>query len=140
MKAISIKQPWAWHIIHGTKDIENRKWNTKYRGRVLIQASMTVDIRAPKKLFEAIPPGQMKKGGIIGSVEIVDVVRESDSKWFDGPYGYVLRDPRPTPFLKYSGQLKFFEVYNEWSESQMVDWRIMDPNLDSHKWGGYVTN
>lgn len=24
MKAISVRQPWAWLIIHGGKDIENR--------------------------------------------------------------------------------------------------------------------
>lgn len=26
MQAISIKQPWAWLIVHGYKDVENRNW------------------------------------------------------------------------------------------------------------------
>jgi len=39
MKAISIRQPWAWLIVNGYKDIENRSWPTKFRGRVLIHAS-----------------------------------------------------------------------------------------------------
>ncbi len=26
MKALSIQQPWAWLILHGGKDIENRSW------------------------------------------------------------------------------------------------------------------
>lgn len=32
MKALSIRQPWAWLIIHGGKDVENRTWHTKHRG------------------------------------------------------------------------------------------------------------
>ena len=39
MKALSIRQPWAWLILHGGKDIENRTWATKLRGRVLIHAA-----------------------------------------------------------------------------------------------------
>lgn len=39
MKALSIRQPWAWLIVNGFKDIENRSWHTKYRGPVLIHAS-----------------------------------------------------------------------------------------------------
>ncbi len=39
MKALSIRQPWAWLILHGGKDIENRDWATRFRGRVLIHAS-----------------------------------------------------------------------------------------------------
>lgn len=38
-KAISIKQPWAYLICAGIKDVENRTWATKYRGRVYIHAS-----------------------------------------------------------------------------------------------------
>lgn len=36
MKAITIRQPWASLIVHGIKDIENRSWQTNFRGRVLI--------------------------------------------------------------------------------------------------------
>ena len=39
MKAISIKQPWAWLIISGYKTVENRKWYTAHRGDILIHAS-----------------------------------------------------------------------------------------------------
>ena len=39
MKVIVIRQPWAWLIVHGFKDIENRSWRTRYRGALLIQAS-----------------------------------------------------------------------------------------------------
>ncbi|MNQ62267.1 ASCH domain protein [compost metagenome] len=39
MKALSIRQPWAWLIIHGGKDVENRSWHTKHRGRFLVHAA-----------------------------------------------------------------------------------------------------
>lgn len=38
MKALSVKQPWAWAIIHAGKDIEKRTWRTDYRGPLLIHA------------------------------------------------------------------------------------------------------
>jgi hypothetical protein len=39
IKVIVVRQPWAWLIVQGFKDIENRSWNTRYRGPLLIQAS-----------------------------------------------------------------------------------------------------
>ncbi len=41
--ALSIRQPWAWLIINGYKDIENRSWPTNYRGTFFIHASKTFD-------------------------------------------------------------------------------------------------
>lgn len=40
MKAISLLQPWASLVVLGYKKIETRSWNTKYRGEVLIHASL----------------------------------------------------------------------------------------------------
>ena len=39
LKALSIRQPWAWLIVNGFKDVENRNWRTHWRGRLLIHAS-----------------------------------------------------------------------------------------------------
>jgi hypothetical protein len=50
----------------------------------------------------------LDRGGIIGSVEIVDIVTESESPWFEGPFGLVLRDPRPCLFIPARGALGFF--------------------------------
>lgn len=43
MRALSIKQPWAWAIAAGFKPVENRPWGTAYRGLIAVQASLTVD-------------------------------------------------------------------------------------------------
>lgn len=39
MKALNVKQPWAWLIASGKKTIETRTWSTKYRGPILIVSS-----------------------------------------------------------------------------------------------------
>lgn len=45
-KALSVRQPWAWAVARGHKDVENRSWTTTYRGKLLVHASMRVDLRA----------------------------------------------------------------------------------------------
>ncbi|WP_292721956.1 DNA cytosine methyltransferase [Nostoc sp. JL34] len=41
MKALSVRQPWAWAIIHALKNVENRGWPINYRGDILIHAAKT---------------------------------------------------------------------------------------------------
>lgn len=121
MKALSIRQPWAWHILHSGKDIENRDWTTTTRGRVLIHASKGCtrdeyeDGQDPiwhsgGPTIELPPLADLPRGGIVGSVEIVDCVAVSSSPWFAGRFGFVLRDPKSLPFLPWKGQLGFFDV------------------------------
>src|SRR5207302_502261 len=38
MKALTVRQPWAWAIVQGKKDVENRSWRTDHRGMVAIHA------------------------------------------------------------------------------------------------------
>jgi hypothetical protein len=42
-RVISIRQPWAYAILHLGKDVENRPMRTHYRGRIFIQASLKVE-------------------------------------------------------------------------------------------------
>jgi len=125
MKALSVRQPWAFLLVSGFKDIENRTWPTKVRGRIYIHAGMTSDVNVPGRSLteqwilerlsdverEAYYLHPKHRGVIIGEVDIVDCVTESDSPWFEGPYGFVLRNPkaydRPIPW---KGRLGFFEV------------------------------
>ncbi len=119
MKALSIRQPWAWLIIHGGKDIENRSWHTKFRGRFLVHAAkgMTREEYAFAYRYAlafcnvTIPKFEdLNRGGIIGSVELVDSVDTSDSPWYMGQKGFSLRDPEPMQFRPLKGRLQFFEV------------------------------
>ena len=123
MKAITVKQPWASLIIHWGKDIENRSWPLPrfMRGqRVAIHSSAKLDkdefASAMELIYSAgLPnfdnqPMDMPLGSIIGTVEIVDCVTQSQSPWFCGEYGFVLKDPIPCEPIKIRGALGFWDV------------------------------
>jgi hypothetical protein len=126
MKALSIRQPWAHAIVHLGKDVENRDWDTRYRGPILVHAAkgMTkAEYQSAWFFIETISrragigkqPTQVEllRGGIIGVADLVDVVVRSDSPWFVGPFGFVLRNVRPLPFIPCKGALGFFDVPRE---------------------------
>jgi hypothetical protein len=124
VKALSIRQPWAHLILHGGKDIENRKWSTKYRGPILIHAAKACTIleyhAALNFVFQEVREELAQqvfkhgwtapRGGIVGSAILSDVVTERDSPWFTGPFGFVLTDVKPLPFRPMRGMLGLFEV------------------------------
>ena len=111
MKTISVKQPWAYLICSGVKDIENRTWPCpkKYIGkRVLIHASaVPIEMVNPNSVFtkaqwdrfsmgfqrELICGNSIVNSAIIGSVMITDCVVNHLSVWAEkGVYniGYFL--------------------------------------------------
>jgi hypothetical protein len=124
--AISVRQPWAWAIVHAGKDIENRSWSARiaalrtalaFRGPVCIHASKgmtreeyeSVDFIESVSKIKAPPPHEILRGGIIGTVEITDVVRKSSSPWFFGSVGLVLANPVAIDFIPATGALGFFK-------------------------------
>lgn len=143
MKALSIRQPWAWAMLHAGKDIENRDWPTWFRGRFAVHAAkgMTVQeyrdgiayihqafianvLRNPMTVQfgdgrlsvasgELVTPGfdEITRGAIVGVAVIDDCVQSSDSPWFQGTHGFVLRGaialPEPIPC---KGALNFWDV------------------------------
>ena len=98
MKTLSVRQPWAWLIVSGYKDVENRTWRTSYRGPLLIHASQRVDREATEYYRREILragdewPDTLVTGAIIGIVTLVDCVTECESPWFSGPIGWRLAD------------------------------------------------
>ena len=118
--ALSVRQPWAWLIANRYKDIENRTWPTRLRGRIYVHAGkgMTDDeyleafVIARQNGVTLPPAWELERGGIVGEVEIVGCVTESDSGWFSGPYGFVLRAAAPLRFAPCRGALGFFRPEN----------------------------
>ncbi|CAB3783025.1 hypothetical protein LMG28688_01563 [Paraburkholderia caffeinitolerans] len=138
MKALSIRQPWAWLIIRpdltgaarvaaieacDLKDIENRTWPTRLRGRFLIHASKGMtraeydDVEAFLDYFEidiALPgQGKLDRGGIVGAATITDCIPSArrNSRWhMDGQWGFRLENVKPVPFVECKGALQFFDV------------------------------
>lgn len=98
MRALSIRQPWAWAILHAGKDVETRSWSTRYRGLVAIHAAQSVDREAQAAMAKAgyrvpvLGKGDPDLGAYVGTARLVDVVTHSDSGWWQGPYGFVLTD------------------------------------------------
>jgi hypothetical protein len=131
MKALSLSRPWDYLILHPPfKDIENRTWPTKYRGRIYVHRAKSVDIdgwqwikshalqlgisaHALDCIAELchIYPFPLQTSGLVGEIDIVDCVTESDSPWFFGPDGFVLANPKAyEQAIPYRGMPGLFEV------------------------------
>jgi hypothetical protein len=125
---LSVRQPWADLIVTGIKDVENRRWPTDFRGKLLIHAPKTVDWAAVEHLHRSLHAteleawlGQRRLGeyqpvtaAIVGVTEIVDCVMRHSSRYFSGPYGFVLQ--RSWPFanpIPYPGRPGIFPVPTE---------------------------
>lgn len=120
MKILSIRQPWAWLIVNGLKDIENRRWPTLVRGQILIHAGKEMthqDYLDCAKFCAPLHLGLplehiLQRGGIVGFARLVGCVRDSDSPWFTGPYGFKFKNAWPLPFTPCKGELGFFTSEN----------------------------
>lgn len=121
--ALSIRQPWAWLIVNGHKDIENRDWPTPFRGRFLVHAgkSMTRPVYEDvvtqlllSDILVSLPDFESLKaqcGGFVGWSTVEGCVRDHPSPWkMNDCYGFILRDSRTMPFVPYNGRLGFFNV------------------------------
>ncbi len=139
MKALSIRAPWSWYILHAGKAVENRGTRWAYRGPVLIHvgASLTKDeyrawraagegMRSDPEPRAKVPEySEMQRGGFVGIVRITGC---SEHPIYDrdpaknvqgwrmgsdehGPtYGYDLADATPLPFVKAKGALGIYSV------------------------------
>lgn len=111
VRVLTVRQPWAWAIIQGGKDVENRSWPTNHRGPLLIHAGSAFEregYETVKRLARRSPPpaDEFVHGAIIGVVELVDCVQGSDSEWaIPGQWHWCLRSPRPLPAVSCSGKL-----------------------------------
>lgn len=116
-----MRQPWAWAIVHGGKDVENRPASLgPYRGPVIITASAPKSgdlayvegaLASPHADWEASRDlhnqwaGQLHQGVALGVVDLVSVHHDSDhgrgelhrcSPWaMPDQWHLVLANPRP---------------------------------------------
>jgi hypothetical protein len=111
---LSVRHPWAWLLVNGPKDGENRSWPTKVRGLVAIHAGKTVDHKDITDLREKCRihlPATFDTGKIVGFVNIVGCVRDHDSGWFFPPNFFFVTNARVAwdgPAVK--GRLGFFQT------------------------------
>lgn len=145
--ALSVRQPWAWAILHGGKIIENRSAGAIRSGRMDCR---TIALHAASGMKEAeyrwgawrlgqhgvrCPrPDDLVRGAIIGQVDVVDIVSHSDSEWFGGQMGLVLENPRSCTPIPAKGALGYFEWTPSGSLAPVAPWMTTwdRPNGDAH--------
>ena len=77
MKAITVRQPWAWAIAHGGKNVENRSAGTRHRGPLAIHAGLsysrrgTVDHRVRLRHL-GVALSVLPLGAIIAVADVAD--------------------------------------------------------------------
>lgn len=128
IKALSLKQPFAWLIANGHLLVDDRSWGTQYRGPVLIHASKGLyeeyyqyikrhtDIPIPDK-------DKLDYGGVVGIARLVlcskpgelpaGISREQRAH-FGGVhqeyYGFLFTQATPLPLMPCAGKLGIFEI------------------------------
>jgi hypothetical protein len=128
VRVLTVRQPHAHLLVHGSvnagfKDVENRSKPTRYRGTLLIQASAKVDQAAYAEYLaqgiELPPGGELATGAIIGSVQVIGCVRNSQSRWAIPCYWHWLTSaPHPAePVIPIKGQLSMFPAPDGWEAS-----------------------
>lgn len=124
MKALSVRAIWAWAIIYGGKDIENRPYRIKYRGELLIHSGQQLTKKEYQEAKEfcgsmnVIVPDLkcLSRGKIIGIVEVVGCSEFSTERIGWGiaeQYHWKLSNPRSITPIPYIGQLGLFNVPDE---------------------------
>ncbi|MQP68572.1 hypothetical protein GE253_24975 [Niveispirillum sp. SYP-B3756] len=138
--ALSVRQPWAWAIVAGHKDVENRSTFAVTTGAtatkpIAIHAAkgMTRDEYEEAAEFMAkrgvtCPrPNELIRSAIIGTAVVTAVVARYPSPWFFGPRGLVLRDQRMVDPIPAVGQLGYFKWSPAGSIADISAWMATWP-------------
>lgn len=115
MKALSVRQPWAWAIVRGIKRVENRSRRTTHRGPLLIHASRSrASIEdAASVIPDVADADSLPFGAIVGVVRLVDVVpvaEIADHPFAIGPWCWMLDDAETFDPIPWPGRLQVFDV------------------------------
>jgi hypothetical protein len=128
LKALSLKQPFAWLIANGYLLVDDRSWGTQYRGPILIHASKGLyeeyyqyikrhtDVPIPDR-------DKLEYGGVVGIAKLVlcskpgelpaGISREQRAH-FGGVhqeyYGFLFEQATPLPLMPCAGKLGIFEL------------------------------
>lgn len=119
--ALSVRQPWAWAIVHGFKDVENRSAFAVTKAgfdarRVAIHAAKGMTRAEYEdahdfmwRLGVYVPkPCDLVRSAIVGAVTVTAVVDKCSSPWFFGPRGLLLADAVAVDPIPASGALGYF--------------------------------
>lgn len=113
LKALCLRQPWANLIISGQKTIETRKWQTNYRGLILLTTSKKPEI---EPYGAAVAIAELWK--------IERMIKEHEpaamTKVYNKAYSWFLKDIIPIDPIPIKGQLSLFDVTLNWNELKFI--------------------
>lgn len=131
MKAISVRQPWAWAILHAGKNFENRgpSWARvrippvlalhAAKGCTRAEYENAVDTIQAIARGAVVPPlAELPRGGLVGimrmgsTVECEErtMIHRGDRPWLFGPVGLSILEVEALPFVPLKGMLGLFET------------------------------
>ena len=136
MWVLTLKQPWAWMVIHGTKDVENRSWVNAileglvarrepfavHAGRAMSTAYYMEAVWYAKGQDPAIVvpyPQELVFGAILGTVVPAKIYSPEDwdvqRRWhMKDQYGWQLEERTPLPrYVPAKGKQGFWTVDDE---------------------------
>jgi len=135
--ALSVRQPWAWAILHGGKMIENRSLGAIRAGRmdcrkIALHAASGMKEeeyrwgvwRLQRHGVTCPRPEHLPRRAIIGMVDVVNIITQSDSEWFGGNAGLVLENPIVCDPIPASGALGYFEWTKDGEIAQPLPWML----------------
>lgn len=139
--ALSVRQPWAWAIVAGHKPIENRsagaiRSGNMHPGRICIHAATGLKQdefqwghwRLEKHGVACPRPETLVRGAIVGVVDVVDIIDRSDSEWFGGAMGLVLKNAIQIDPIPAKGALGYFWWERGTDVAPVLPWmRSFDP-------------
>ena len=137
--ALSVRQPWAWAIVAGHKKIENRSSGSIRAGkmtcrRIAIHAAAGLSRdeylwavwRLDRHGVRCPAAGELARRAIIGCVDVVDIVSESDSEWFGGQMGLVLKNAVTCDPIPAKGELGYFNWMRADGLAPPQPWMLTD--------------
>lgn len=121
MKALTVRQPYAWAIAAGHKPVENRTRPTTHRGPLAIHAGVAWHpAGADDERVNALPrrPADelwTARGGVLAVADLVDCHQEAGgccAPWGDpGAWHWVLAAPRPlAELVPATGRLGLWDI------------------------------
>lgn len=119
LRALTVRQPWAWLIAAGWKPLENRSWappSSLVGQRLVIHASQKAPTRADvawarRVLGKGVELGPLHRGAVVGVVTVAGLVErkrhlERDvARWWRGPMAWALTLPAEVGPVACKGQL-----------------------------------
>lgn len=122
VRALTLRQPWAWAVIFGGKNVENRTWKPRKPFTLLVHAGITWTEEGAEhceKLGVDVPEDATWGGQIIGAVDVTGATEQSDSPWaLPGYWHWELQNPRPAnPPIPTRGRAALFRPPEGWEGS-----------------------